>query len=134
MFVAMSNILGKIFGSPVFTWWNTATFGTRLFTSRKGVKVGEDDQGNLYYTEKNGKRRWVIYKNGPVEASRVPAEWHGWLHYTVDKTPLEEAPVVKDWEKDHTPNLTGTLGAYVPAGARGEERTATASDYEAWRP
>jgi hypothetical protein len=28
------------------TWWNGQTLGTQIFTARKGVKVGEDDQGN----------------------------------------------------------------------------------------
>jgi NADH:ubiquinone oxidoreductase subunit len=132
----MANLLNKIFGSPVFTWWNTATYGTRLFTLRKGKKVGEDKDGNIYYQEKNGPRRWVIYKNGPVEASRVPAEWHGWLHYTVDTLPTDNPPVLQDWEKDHIPNLTGTAAAYAPAGSirKGGSRAATTSDYEAWKP
>lgn len=132
----MAGLISKLFASPIFTWWNSATFGTLLFTSRKGVKVGEDDQGNIYYQEKNGKRRWVIYKNGPVEASRVPADWHGWLHYTIDDIPSEKPLPTKDWEKDHLPNLTGTADAYFPGGAEqaGGTRAATTSDYEAWRP
>ncbi|TNE62039.1 MAG: NADH:ubiquinone oxidoreductase subunit NDUFA12 [Alphaproteobacteria bacterium] len=132
----MAGLISKLFSSPIFTWWNTATVGTRVFTSRKGVKVGEDSQGNVYYKEKNGRRRWVIYKNGPVEASRVPADWHGWLHYTVDTPPTEKPFVVKSWEKDHVPNLTGTDGAYFPAGSlnAGGKRAATTADYEAWRP
>lgn len=131
----MSGLISKLFSSPIFTWWNSATFGTLLFTSRKGVKVGEDEQGNVYYQEKGGRRRWVIYKNGPVEASRVPADWHGWLHYTMDDVPSEKPLPTKDWEKDHLPNLTGSSEAYLPSGAQaGGERAATASDYEAWRP
>lgn len=129
----MSGLISKLFSSPIFTWWNTATIGTVLFTRRKGEKVGEDDQGNVYYREKNGRRRWVIYKNGPVEASRVPAEWHGWLHYTVDETPIEKPLPVKSWEKEHMPNMTGTHDAYAPLANQGV-RQATASDYEAWRP
>jgi len=125
----MTSLIKAIFGSPIFTWWNSATIGTRLFTSRKGVKVGEDEQGNVYYQEKNGRRRWVIYKNGPVEASRVPAEWHGWLHYTVNETPSEQKVVVKSWEKEHQPNLTGSVSAYVPEAPRTKE-----PEYEAWRP
>ena len=31
------------------TWWNSQTLGTQLFTARRGVKVGADGQGNLYY-------------------------------------------------------------------------------------
>jgi len=132
----MAGLISKVFSSPIFTWWNSASFGTRLFTSRKGVKVGEDDQGNFYYRQKDGHRRWVIYKNGPVEASRVPADWHGWLHYTTDDLPSEVPLTLKKWEKDHVPNLTGSEAAYFPSGSEkaGGKRAATASDYEAWRP
>jgi NADH:ubiquinone oxidoreductase subunit len=127
--IAMASLIKTIFGSPIFTWWNTATIGTRLFTSRKGIKVGTDEQGNVYYQEKKGHRRWVIYKNGPVEASRVPAEWHGWLHYTVDELPSEQTVQVKDWEQEHQPNLTGSTAAYAPAVPLSKE-----PEYEAWRP
>jgi NADH:ubiquinone oxidoreductase subunit len=132
----MFSFITKIFSSPIFTWWNSATFGTKLFTSRKGIKVGEDSQGNIYYKEKNGHRRWVIYKNGPVEASRVPAEWHGWLHYTVDELPSESDQVIKEWEKEHVPNMTGSDAAYLPAGSlsMGGKRAASTSDYEPWTP
>jgi len=121
--------------AEIFTWWNGQTMGTRLFTWRKGIKAGTDSQGNIYYREKNGTRRWVIY-NGEVEASRIPPDWHGWLHYTVDETPVEAPPALKAWEKDHQPNLTGTAQAYHPAGSLlGEGRRARATgDYEAWRP
>ncbi|MGR3491431.1 MAG: NADH-ubiquinone oxidoreductase subunit NDUFA12 family protein, partial [Shimia sp.] len=79
------------------TWWNGQTLGTQLFTWRKGVKVGEDEQGNTFYTDRDGKRRWVIY-NGLAEASRVSPEWHGWLHHTWDKPPSEVAVPNKPWE------------------------------------
>ena len=36
------NILGKI-----FTWWDGATIGTALFTSRNGEHVGTDAFGNI---------------------------------------------------------------------------------------
>lgn len=121
-----------------FTWWTDCTVGTALFTWRKGKKVGNDDQGNTYYRDKaDGKaqRRWVIY-NGEIEASRVPPEWHAWLHYTVQDPPSEVAPVVRIWEKDHKPNLTGQSGAYFPPGslASGGKREVSSGDYEAWSP
>ena len=28
------------------TWWNGSTLNTQIYTARKGVKIGEDDQGN----------------------------------------------------------------------------------------
>ena len=64
--------LGNFF-SRIFTWWKGETIGTQIFTWRQGIKVGEDDQGNLYFRDRNDKRRWVIY-NGEVEASRVSPE------------------------------------------------------------
>lgn len=136
MDISMFGLIGKLFSSPLFTWWNSASIGTRLFTSRRGVKVGEDSQGNIYYREKNGRRRWVIYKNGPVEASRVPAEWHGWLHYTVDTAPTESPIEIKDWETAHVANATGTAAAYNPQGslAGAGKHARTTSDYEAWTP
>ena len=52
------------------TWWNGQTLNTQFFTWRKGVKVGDDSQGNCFYKNRDDSRRWVIY-NGEVEASRV---------------------------------------------------------------
>ena len=117
------------------TWWNGQTLGTQLYTRRHGVKVGEDEQGNIYYQTRDGKRRWVIY-NGYAEASKVPADWHGWLHYTFDEPPTKAPLKRQPWEKDHLPNLTGTVHAWKPQGsiARGGERQKASGDYEAWRP
>ena len=89
----------------VFTWWNGQTVGTRLMTWRQGVLVGSDTQGNRYYTDRKNERRWVIY-NGEIEASRIPPDWHGWMHHTVDEPPTLAPPVIKSWEQDHLPNLT----------------------------
>jgi NADH:ubiquinone oxidoreductase subunit len=115
------------------TWWNGQTLGTQLFTWRKGVKVGEDAEGNVFYRTKDDSRRWVIY-NGEAEASRVSPEWHGWLHRTWD-TPPTEAPLPhKPWEKPHLENLTGTPGAYVPPGSILRPNPAPRRDYEAWQP
>ena len=114
------------------------TIGTILFTWARGKLVGADAQGNRYYIERKAirgrkARRWVMY-NGQVEASRVPAEWHAWLHYTVDE-PLTPSPD-KPWVKEHQANLTGTAEAYLPAGddRRGGERPRATGDYQAWQP
>ncbi len=119
----------------IFTWWNGATIGTRLFTSRNGEKVGEDDQGNCFYQTPDGKRRWVIY-NGYAEASRVSPEWHGWLHHTWDEPPTKAPPPRKPWEKPHRANLTGTPEAYHPPGSMLAQspRPAVRGDYDAWQP
>ena len=117
----------------ILTWWNSQTLGTQLFTWRKGVKVGEDSQGNVFYTTRDGKRRWVIY-NGETEASRIGPEWHGWLHGTWDETPSERPLAHKSWEKPHVENLTGTQAAYVPAGSLRRANPVERRDYEAWQP
>ena len=123
----------------IFTWWEGATFGTWLGTQTGGTRMGEDADGNVYYQAKKSQaglhRRWVIYK-GSNDASRVPPEWHGWLHNTHDPLPTESLPAPRSWEKPATPNLTGTQQAYRPAGARdaGGNRAAATGDYEAWSP
>ncbi len=119
----------------IFIWWSGNTWGTRLFTWRKGKFVGEDEFGNKYYRERKGHRRWVIYK-GLAEASTVSPDWHGWLHYTVDTPPTEETYQAKPWQKPHRPNMTGTAQAYRPSGStlvKGQRPHAT-GDYESWRP
>ncbi len=82
------------------TWWNGQTLNTQIYTWRKGVKVGEDEQGNIYYKSRTGDRRWVIF-NGEVEASRISPDWHGWLHKTWDEPPTEKPFKHKAWEKPH---------------------------------
>ncbi|MCA0273620.1 MAG: NADH:ubiquinone oxidoreductase subunit NDUFA12 [Proteobacteria bacterium] len=116
-----------------FTWWNSETFGTQLWTWRKGQRVGEDDLGNVFYQTRDGKRRWVIY-NGEIEASKINPEWHGWLHFTWDEPPTKIALKRKAWEKAHQENLTGTALAYAPAGSLRQPKPADRRDYEAWSP
>ena len=115
------------------TWWNSQTLNTRFFTWRKGVKVGEDDQGNIYYQSRDGKRRWVIY-NGESEASRVAPEWHGWLHHTFKEPPTRDPLVHKPWELPHEPNLTGTPEAYHPKGSLYLADPKKRHEYDAWQP
>jgi len=117
----------------LLTWWNGQTVGTQFFTWRRGVRVGEDDQGNVFYQTRDGKRRWVIY-NGESEASRIGPDWHGWMHFTYDQPPTEAPLPRKSWERPHQENLTGTPGAYVPPGSIRRAEPAERRDYEAWRP
>ncbi|ODN69792.1 NADH:ubiquinone oxidoreductase subunit NDUFA12 [Methylobrevis pamukkalensis] len=126
----MKNVLLKI-----FTWWNGSTMGTDVFTSRKGVRVGEDEAGNTYYRTADGKRRWVIY-NGPAEASAIPPGWHGWIHHRVDTPPTEETYVARAWQKPHRANQTGTPAAHRPQGSilSAGERPRVTGDYDAWTP
>jgi len=127
----------------IFTWWNGATIGVRWHIGRNGLFVGEDEFGNKYYEAKTDrdsydggrKRRWVTY-NGYAEASKVPPDWHGWLHYTFDEPPTKDPQKRRSWERDHIPNLTGSVLAWRPPGSitRGGERSPATGDYEAWTP
>lgn len=125
------SILSKIL--RVVTWWNGGTLTTVLYTRRNGVKVGEDEQGNVYYQSKDGKKRWVMF-NGEVEASRVSPDWHGWLHHTFDERPGDKALTHKAWEKPHQENVTGSALAYAPSGSIRAAAPADRRDYEAWSP
>ena len=123
------------------------SIGTRLFTWLKGELVGTDQFGNRYFREKPGRklrrgggfdsreRRWVLYK-GEAEASKVPPEWHGWLHHTVNEVPAEGGKPEYPWQKPHLPNLTGTPLAYRPPGSvlKGGQRARATGDYEPWQP
>jgi NADH:ubiquinone oxidoreductase subunit len=121
------------------------TFGTWLYTKLKGELVGQDAQGNRYYRQKGGgnvhddslrkERRWVYY-NGEIEASRVPSEWHGWLHHGSNEVPREGGPAKYAWQKEHLPNRTGTDQAYRPPGHafKGGTRDKATGDYEPWKP
>jgi NADH:ubiquinone oxidoreductase subunit len=135
----------------IFTWWLDNPIGTTWFTSRHGKLVGDDQFGNRYYQAKNPTRdpleakggaglsakrgrRWVLYKGEP-EASKVPPEWHAWLHFTVDEAPIGERRKLH-FELPHQPNLTGSAAAYHPPGSvLGDGKRAKATgDYEPWRP
>src|ERR1700720_1289886 len=100
-----------------------ATLGTRILTWLRGAPVGTDAYGNRYYRLKGDKpqrlgagrfsreRRWVIY-NGEPEGSKVPPEWHAWLHHTVNEVPQSRQRY--EWELPHQPHLTGILFSYHP--------------------
>jgi NADH:ubiquinone oxidoreductase subunit len=119
----------------MFTWWEGASLTTTWFTRRKGVKAGSDLLGNVYYSTKNGDRRWVIY-NGSNDASRIPPDWYAWMHNQIDDVPDKALPPAPKFIKPPIGNRTGTAEAYRPSGAleRGGQRAAASGDYEAWVP
>ncbi len=124
----------------LFAWWDGVTLGVQWTVFQRARHVGSDDYGNRYFEERRvsldgRKRRYVIYK-GYADASRVPADWHGWLHHTFEQPPTLAPLARKAWETEHRPNLTGTVHAYHPKGslARPEARARSDGDYEAWTP
>lgn len=117
-----------------------ANLWTRIFTGWHGQFVQMDSFGNRYYQERRQRdglrrRRWVIYKDA-AEATRIPPEWHAWLHYTIDEPPRNGGVPHRDWQKPHQPNLTGTDEAYRPPGhlLAGGDRDKATGDYEPWTP
>lgn len=128
------------FLTRMFTWWNGATMGAQHDIGRRAVLVGEDEAGNKFFEEKKPslegrKRRYVIY-NGLAEASRVTPDWHGWMHHTFEEPPTVAPLKRRAWERDHQPNMTGTVMAYRPAGSltKGGQRAKATGDYEPWKP
>jgi NADH:ubiquinone oxidoreductase subunit len=112
--------------------------GIFLVTLLRGALVGTDAFGNRYFESRGRRkdghpRRWVRYR-GQAEGSKVPAEWHAWLHYTAD-APLTDSKRWP-WQKAHLPNLSGTLHAYRPPGhlLQGGQRDKATGDYEPWFP
>lgn len=127
--------------SEIFSWWGGNTWSNRIYTALRGQLVGTDAEGNEYYVQSRGvgplgvPRRWVIYKN-LAEASKIPPEWHGWMHYTVETPPTKEKYQARPWQLAHRENKTGTSEAYRPPGsilASGTRPRAT-GDYTAWNP
>ena len=127
----------------IFTWWSGATLGALFTIHRTSAKVGEDEFGNRYFEartdresyDKGRRRRYVIYK-GYSEPTKIPPEWHAWMHYLTDEPPTVAPLRRRPWEKEHLPNLTGTVYAWRPKGsiARGGERPSAPGDYQAWTP
>ena len=121
----MSNLIKQI-----FTWWNRQTVGTFIYTLLKGKLVGKDQFGNKYYSNSKDKKRWVIYKN-IVESSKIPPEWHLWIHYLSKNKPSENNNKFK-WQKEYEENLTGTPKAYKPEGSLHSDSKKSTKKYETW--
>lgn len=129
--MGLFSFLGAL--SPVHINWVTRLSGAK--------KIGIDQAGNRYFAAParagyKRERRWVLYRGGP-EASKVPPEWHGWLHYQTDDVPNSGKPSFRRaWQKPHRQNMTGTTEAWRPPGhlLSGNRRPSATGDYEAWSP
>jgi NADH:ubiquinone oxidoreductase subunit len=126
----------------LLTWWNGSTPGASFTIFKRARFVGQDDYGNRYYEAKkiidgdaSRRRRWVKYR-GYAEASKIPAEWHGWIHHTFADPPTTHPLLRQSWETDHLPNMTGTRYALKPPGSltRGGNRPSATGDYQSWKP
>ncbi|KAK9876298.1 hypothetical protein WA026_012596 [Henosepilachna vigintioctopunctata] len=106
----------------------------RMDDLKMGTLMGIDKCGNKYFENNRyffGRNRWVEYapKYGTdYDASQVPSEWYGWLHYKTDLTPDKDPsrPIYK-WMSEPTENMSGFSGAYIPYST-------TKPKIEAWVP
>ena len=121
----MFNLLKQI-----FTWWHRQTLGTFIYTLFAGKFVGSDEFGNKYYSNSKGKR-WVIYKD-KVESSKIPPEWHLWIHFLTNNRPSDKLHKF-EWQKKHEENLTGTNKAYKPEGSLSSDSKKDMKKYETWK-
>jgi len=114
----------------IFIWWNRQTIGTFIYTLITGKLVGKDEFENKYYTNKRGKR-WVIYNN-EVEASKIPPEWHLWIHFMTNRIPENNSRKF-NWQEKYVENLTGTSRAYSPDGSLKSKTKKDMKKYEVWK-
>ena len=118
------------FFKQIFVWWHRQTIGTFIYTLFSGKFAGSDEFGNKYYSSNKGKR-WVIYKNR-VESSKIPPEWHLWIHFLTQKKPSDNIRKF-EWQKKYEENLTGTSKAYNPEGSLRSKSKKDMKKYETWK-
>ncbi len=118
------------FFKQIFIWWHHQTIGTFIYTLFAGKFIGKDEFGNKYYSNRKGKR-WVIY-NGRVESSKIPPEWHSWIHFLKKNQPSHNS-VNFEWQKKHEENLTGTDQAHKPEGSLSSDSKKNMKKYETWK-
>ncbi|KAK1262473.1 putative NADH dehydrogenase [ubiquinone] 1 alpha subcomplex subunit 12 [Acorus gramineus] len=84
-----------------------------------GKLVGVDQFGNKYYEKientQYGRHRWVEYGDkSRYNASQVPPEWHGWLHFITDHTGDELLMLKpKRYGVAHKQNYSGAGDEYI---------------------
>ena len=118
------------FFKQIFIWWHKQTIGTFIYTLFTGKFIGQDEFGNKYYSNRK-KKRWVIYKDR-VESSKIPPEWHMWIHFLTNNKPVVNASKFS-WQKKHEENLTGTAKAYKPEGSLSSATKKNMKKYETWK-
>tara|TARA_B110000438_G_C15536524_1_gene530825 strand:- start:297 stop:665 length:369 start_codon:yes stop_codon:yes gene_type:complete len=117
------------FLKQIFTWWHKQTLGTFIYTLIKGKYVGKDEFENKYYINNEGKR-WVIYQN-IIESSKIPPEWHLWIHHMCQNKPQENSSKYS-WQKKYEENSTGTSKSYRPEGSLANNSKKSIKKYDVW--
>lgn len=84
----------------------------------------------IYFSYRN---RWVQYAEPnwfimKSDASDIPAEWHAWMHYMTDDTPVTKPPADRKFHMEHRPNMSPIFHErYTPS-------TTTKPKIESWNP
>ncbi|PWA99008.1 NADH:ubiquinone oxidoreductase, 17.2kDa subunit [Artemisia annua] len=124
---------------------NCLTDGNLLQTKIHNIGatlVGVDKFGNKYYQKlentQYGRHRWVEYASKDrYNASQVPPEWHGWLHFVTDHTGDELLMLKpKRYGLDHKENSTGEGDEYI-YHSKGHTLNPGQRDwtrYQSWQP
>ena len=73
----------------------------------------------------------MIYKDR-VESSKIPPEWHMWIHFLTNNKPVVNASKFS-WQKKHEENLTGTAKAYKPECSLSSAPKKNMKKYETWK-
>ena len=96
---------------------------------------GKDEFGNTFYQERkiSSKPKRIVRYNGQVESSKIPPEWHSWLHHTDKKCPANYKIKKYDWQKQHLPNLSGTIHSYKPDFKK-NKKSNSENYYQSWNP
>ena len=89
-------------------------------------QVGIDEDKNVYFQNKKDTKRWVIY-SGVIESTKINPEWNNWLRFTSSSVPTFDQKY--KWQKEHTPNQTGTKKAYNPS----KSKNVISKKYTTWK-
>ncbi|KAL4199478.1 hypothetical protein AMTRI_Chr03g145140 [Amborella trichopoda] len=85
-------------------------FGNKYYERLEDTQFGIP----LFYFQISGttRHRWVEYGDkGRYNASQVPPEWHGWLHFITDHTGDEMSV-------EHRENFSGESDEYIYPGQK----------------
>ncbi|KAL6773849.1 NUO13 [Auxenochlorella protothecoides x Auxenochlorella symbiontica] len=116
--------------------------GSTLVEHQPGATlVGTDKHGNRYFEKMDtqvGRNRWVVYAKASdyrgQDPANVPAEWHGWLHASVDVNPANHDFTAPIYASNIVGNSTTTVSRYQPKGSWFKEHKRNWLKYQTWTP
>ena len=116
------------------TWWNSQTLGTQLFTWRRGEKVGEDAQGNVYYQTRGRRAALGDLQRRDGSLARGARLARLAAFHLGSAADHGAACRTRPGKSRISQNLTGTTAAYAPPGSIRRSDPVARRDYEAWQP